>query len=152
MVKAVIEGLKNVSWLGRLEVVGKSPLIVLDCAKDAEAAEAAVNAIQEEFRYNRLIAIVSISSDKKIPSMIRNIARIADHFILTTHSVERRAADPEYLSELVQMNDRTFDIRRNQSEALELAVELAGVNDMVLVIGSVYLAGDIRSLLITRAS
>ena len=150
--KAVIEGLKNVSWLGRLEVVGKSPLIVLDCAKDAEAAEAAVKAIQEEFRYNRLIAIVSISSDKKIPSMIRNIARIADHFILTTHSVERRAADPEYLSELVQMNDRTFDIRRNQSEALELAVELAGVNDMVLVIGSVYLAGDIRSLLMTRAS
>ena len=144
---AVVEGLKMVSWPGRLEVVRKQPLLVLDCAKDAEATAAATKAIEEEFSYDRLIAIVSISSDKKIPPMIENIARIADHFILTTHSVERRAADPEYLGEEVNRNGRTFEIHEDQRKALENALKLAGENDMVLVIGSVYLAGDIRSLM-----
>ena len=149
---AVVKGLKMVSWPGRLEVVRKHPLLVLDCAKDAEATAAVTKAIEEEFSYDRLIAIVSISSDKKIPLMIQNIARIADHFILTTHSVERRAADPEYLGEEVLNNDRTFEIHEEQRKALEKALKLAGKNDMVLVIGSVYLAGDIRSLMKSIAS
>ena len=145
--EAVVVGLNEVSWPGRLEVLRKHPLLVLDCAKDAEATAAATEAIQEEFSYDRLIAIVSISSDKKIPLMIQNIAQIADHFILTTHSVERRAADPEYLGEEVRRNGRTFEILEDQRKALEKALKLTGENDMVLVIGSVYLAGDIRGLM-----
>jgi dihydrofolate synthase/folylpolyglutamate synthase len=150
--EAVVEGLNKVRWPGRLEVVYKHPLLVLDCAKDAEATAAATEAIRENFSYDRIIAIVSISSDKKIPLMIKNIAQIAEHFILTTHSVERRAADPEYLGEEVLRSGRTFEIHENQSEALDKALMLAGENDMVLVIGSVYLVGDIRSLIKSRAS
>ena len=143
--EAVRKGLRNVYWPARLEIVSKNPLVVLDCAKDAEATEAVRKTIQSDFTYDRMIAVVSMSSDKNIEGMIENISQIADHFIITKHSVTARAAEPDVLIKEITKAGKTFQVQLERVTAFDTAVNQAGDEDMVLVIGSVYLAGDARS-------
>jgi dihydrofolate synthase/folylpolyglutamate synthase len=143
--EAIRRGVMNVHWPARLEIVLEDPIVVLDCAKDAEATEAVRKTIERDFKTEKIIAIVSVSSDKNIPGMIKQISQIAQHFILTTHSVMGRAADPKRLADEVVKNGRTFEIIEDESSAFRRALELREYYNMVLVIGSVYLAGTARS-------
>jgi len=143
--EAIRLGLANVSWPARLEIVMKKPLVVLDCAKDAEAAEAVRRSIEREMKPRRIVAVVSMSSDKKIPGMIDSIAAVADRFIVTTHSVMGRAAEPAVIAAEVERNGRPYEIILDEEAAFKRALELAEDDDMVLVIGSVFLAGSART-------
>ena len=142
--QAIIKGVKKVYWPGRLEVVHHNPAIVLDCAKDAEATEAVRETIISDLNDRRIIAVVSMSSDKNIEGMIENIAAFADAFIITKHSVTYRAAEPERLISEITKYDKEYKVVLDHDEAFREAYEMAKPEDMVLVIGSVYLAGDAR--------
>jgi dihydrofolate synthase/folylpolyglutamate synthase len=143
--QAVREGLQGVYWPARLEVVRTSPTVVLDCAKDAEATEAVRRTLEGDVDMGRIVAVVSMSSDKNIPGMIRNIAAISERFIVTTHSVMGRAASPELIAEEITKNGRPYEVIENEKAAFTRGLELAGEEDTVLVIGSVFLAGAARS-------
>lgn len=142
--QAIIKGVKKVYWPGRLEVVHHNPAVVLDCAKDAEATEAVRETIISDLNDRRIIAVVSMSSDKNIEGMIENIAAFADAFIITKHSVTYRAAEPERLISEITKYDKQYKVVLDHDEAFREAYEMAKPEDMVLVIGSVYLAGDAR--------
>lgn len=141
----IVSGLRDVYWPGRLEVINREPMVVLDCAKDAEATEVVRDTILGELDGRRVIAVVSISSDKNIEGMIEHISEFADHFILTKHSVTYRATEPERLINEIEKYGKSYDVYIERDEAFRRALELAGPDDMILVIGSVYLAGDARS-------
>jgi dihydrofolate synthase/folylpolyglutamate synthase len=143
--EAIRLGLANVSWPARLEIVMKKPLVVLDCAKDAEAAEAVRRSIEQDMKPRRIVAVVSMSSDKKIPGMIDSIAAVAERFIITTHSVMGRAAEPTVIAAEVERNGRPYEIILDEVAAFKRALEMAEDDDMVLVIGSVFLAGSARA-------
>ena len=132
-------------WPGRLEVIQWEPMVVLDCAKDAEATEVVRNTIHDDLNNRRIIAVVSISSDKNIEGMIEHISDFADHFIFTKHSVTYRATEPERLIREIDKYRKPYEVFLEREEAFRHAVEIACPNDMILVIGSVYLAGDARS-------
>ena len=142
--KAIREGLSKARWPGRLEVVQRRPLVVLDCAKDPKAAENLSKVIQEEFDYNRLIIVVSISSDKDIPSMIDSLSRVGDYFIVTRHGVMGRAADPAVIAGELKRNSKPYEIVEGVGEAVERALEMAGERDMILITGSVFTVGEAR--------
>jgi dihydrofolate synthase/folylpolyglutamate synthase len=143
--QAVREGLQGVYWPARLEVVRTGPTVVLDCAKDAEATEAVRRTLEGDVDAGRIVAVVSMSSDKKIPGMIDSIAAVAERFIVTTHSVMGRAADPTVIAAEVERNGRLYEIILDEMAAFKRALELAEDDDMVLVIGSVFLAGSART-------
>ena len=143
--QAVREGLQGVYWPARLEVVRTGPTVVLDCAKDAEATEAVRRTLEGDVDAGRIVAVVSMSSDKNIPGMIRNIAAVSERFIVTTHSVMGRAASPELIAEEITKNVRPYEVIEDEKAAFTRALELAGEEDTVLVIGSVFLAGSART-------
>ena len=59
--EAIIQGLNNVYWPARLEVFHRDPLVVLDCAKDAEATMEVTETIQKDFKKRYIIAVISIN-------------------------------------------------------------------------------------------
>ena len=143
--ESIVNGLRDVYWPGRLEVIHRKPMVVLDCAKDAEATEVVRKTIVDDLNDRKLIAVVSVSSDKNIEGMIEHISHVADHFILTKHSVTYRAAEPERLINEIKKHGKTYEVYLEREKAFRHAVELAGPEDMILIIGSVYLAGDARA-------
>jgi dihydrofolate synthase / folylpolyglutamate synthase len=140
---AISKGLASVEWPGRLEVVQRSPLVVLDSAKDAEATRALAEAVGE-LPHRRLIVVVSISNDKNIPEMIANLAHIADHFIVTSHSVMGRAAEREGLGREIEKHGKPWESVYKVDDAVTRALEEAGKDDMILVTGSVFAVGEAR--------
>jgi len=144
--EAIARGLRGVAWPGRLEVVQISPLVVLDGAKDVKAARAVKEALLGEFTYDRLVAVVSISSDKKIADMIGEIARAADHFVITSHRVMGRAAKYSRIAAEVERYSKTHEYVADVKSAVRRAMEIAGETGMVIVVGSVFLVGEAREI------
>ena len=144
--EAIARGLRGVIWPGRMEVMQTGPLVVLDGAKDLEAARAVKEALLSEFTYDRLIAVVSISSDKKIAEMIGEIAQAADHFVITSHRVMGRAAKSSRIASEAERHSKTHEVVADVKTAVRRAMELAGETGMVIVVGSVFLVGEAREI------
>lgn len=141
---AIDAGLRRVKWPGRLEIVQRDPLVVLDCAKDPEAARALKETMLNDFAFDRLIAVVSISSSKNIPEMIAQFAQIADRFIITTHKVMGRAAAPSKIAKEVERHCKPYEILMDTKSAVRKALQLASQNDIVCIAGSMFLVGEAR--------
>lgn len=144
--KAIEDGLRRVKWPGRLEIMQRRPLVLLDCAKDAEGARALKETLLKDFTYQRLIMVVSISSDKNISAMIDQLAEAADRFIITSHTVMGRAADPSTIAKQVERHSKPYDITVDVKSAVCRALELATDDDLICVTGSVFLVGEARLL------
>ena len=145
-VESIEKGLKNVEWPGRMEVVQRSPMVLLDVAKDIEAMKAVKDALLSEYTSEKLIAVVSISSDKKIPQMIAELSQVVDRYVITVHRVLGRAADPLLIVSEAHRHGKPSEIVPNVKEAIARAITLAGGNGMVIIVGSVFLVGEAREI------
>jgi folylpolyglutamate synthase/dihydrofolate synthase len=94
------EGLENVRWPGRLEIVKEDPTILIDGAHNPAAAEALSNALVKNFlrRYKRIIFILGIMVDKDIKGIMEPLLHLASEIVLTSPDYER-AASPAKLAE-----------------------------------------------------
>ncbi len=142
---AVVEGLRRVCWPGRLEVMQKNPLVIIDGAKDAEAARALRRFIDKLPR-RRLITVISISGDKNIPVMVREIAGAADHVIATRHRLKSRTADPSIIAGEAIKLGKPVEVQPSVASAVRRALEISKPEDAVLVAGSVFFIGEAREL------
>jgi dihydrofolate synthase/folylpolyglutamate synthase len=140
---AIARGLADVRWPGRLEVMQKHPLVVLDSAKDAEAMRALAEAVMD-IPHERLVAVVSISGDKNISEMIRYLSPVVDRFIVTSHTVMGRAAERERIGKEAKRMNKSWESIERIEDAVDIAISCAGKDDMVLVTGSVFAVGEAR--------
>ncbi|MBU0591032.1 bifunctional folylpolyglutamate synthase/dihydrofolate synthase [Candidatus Micrarchaeota archaeon] len=142
---AMADGLKKTKWPGRMEIVQCNPLVVLDGAKDPEAMRRLSESI-DDFKYNKMILVLGISSDKDIPNMVRWITPKADEIIITQHSIAERAADPAIIVKEIVKYNRNYEIREHTADAVKTAIKHAGKKDLVLVTGSLFTVGEAREI------
>jgi dihydrofolate synthase/folylpolyglutamate synthase len=145
--EAIEEGLKKVKWPGRIEIMQKNPLVVLDCAKDPDSMKKLKAAILENFNYEKLILVISISNDKDYQSMLSNIVPISDFVVITRHKVMNRGTDPKILAEEVKKYSKNFVIVDDVKDAVEKGLSIADKKDMVLITGSLFTVGEARDFL-----
>jgi len=146
--RAVAAGLVGVDWPARMEVMGRRPLVILDCAHNVASAQALVETLQASFPPARRLLVFAASNDKDLAGMFRELAPHFAHFILTRYSSGSRSMPPGELAELFRRgSDRPFTISQTAAEAWQAARSLAGPDDIVCVTGSVFLAGELRPLL-----
>lgn len=139
--RAIRKGLRNTSWPGRCEVLARKPLFVIDGAQNSASARALVKTIREHFKYKNLILILGISQDKDKKGICKELDRLADQVILTKAHTPR-ASEPQQLYGYFTGKERfiTEDIK----SAKRLAEALAGKDDLVLITGSLFVAGEFR--------
>ncbi|MEV7326497.1 folylpolyglutamate synthase/dihydrofolate synthase family protein [Micromonospora sp. NPDC093244] len=154
-IEAVREGFASASSPGRLERVRSAPTVLLDGAHNPHGMAATVSALQEEFAFSKLVAVVGVLADKDASSLLELLEPVADVVVVTRNSSPR--AMPT--AELAALAGEIFGEERVESadempDAIELAValaeedvpgELSGVG--VLVTGSVVTVADARRLL-----
>ena len=136
--KVIRNGLKNVDWPGRLQVIQKEPYVVLDGAQNVASINAVLSSIKEIFEYKRLICIFGISSDKDIKGVCGVLDSACDIMILT-RSMSERAKDPAELKKHFSRVDAL--VTDSVEEAVSKGIKSANKDDLVLVTGSLYLVG-----------
>ncbi len=152
----VREGFAQVTSPGRLEVVRRSPVVILDAAHNPAGMEAAMGAITEAFTFAAVIGVLAVSEDKDVAGILDHMEPVISELVVTRNSSDR-SMDPDKLEELAAsaFGAERVHVARRLDDALEMAVGLAddasGEEGMtvtgVLVTGSVVTAGDARLLL-----
>ena len=138
------QGLARAYWPGRLESVSLQPHIVVDSAHNRHSAEQ-LQAALALFPNKRLILLFGASSDKDIHGMLEVLGPEAA-VVIVTRSFHPRASDPSELADLARsvLPHTPVYVTANVPDALRLAGDLAGPNDLVLVTGSIFVVADVR--------
>jgi dihydrofolate synthase/folylpolyglutamate synthase len=152
----VREAFAMVSSPGRLEVVRRSPTIILDAAHNPAGMAATAAAIDEAFTFTHLTGVFAASRDKDVPGMLSELEPLLDE-IVVTHNSSDRSLDPAQAAEIAAEifgEDRVRSADRIEDaidDAVALADEAAEEGRPggagVLITGSVITAGDARKLL-----
>lgn len=151
---AVTEGLARVHWPARLEVVGRRPLIVLDCAHNLASAQALIDTLQTSFPLAaptaRRLLLFAGSRDKDLGGMLHLLAPHFDHLYLTNFANNPRGVKPQKLAALLPPRaSDSFTLSEDSVQALQQARAAAQPQDLLCVTGSVFLAGELRPHLLT---
>ncbi|MGW2558882.1 bifunctional tetrahydrofolate synthase/dihydrofolate synthase [Streptomyces sp. NPDC001514] len=138
---------------GRLEVVRRSPTVVLDAAHNPAGARAAADGITEAFGFSRLIGVVGTSSDKDVKAVLEAFEPVFTEIVVTQNSSHRAMTADELAAVAVEVfGDERVVVEPRLDDALEAAVTLAEeeaeyAGAGVLVTGSVITVGEARLLL-----
>jgi dihydrofolate synthase/folylpolyglutamate synthase len=95
-----------------------------------------------------LIVILGISTRKDIAEMVAEIVPVADHIIVTQASF--RGNDPAFIAAEVRRLGCPCENTLNCQQALERALSLAKTHDLICCTGSLFLAGEVRRLWLSR--
>ncbi len=136
---------------GRLEVVRRSPTVIVDAAHNPHGAQALVSALEEAFTFTRLVGLISIVADKDAAGILEVLEPVLSEVVVTRNS-SHRALDPARLGQLALevFGEHRVTVVPSLPDALEQAVTLAeadGIGGGVLATGSVITAGEVRLLL-----
>jgi dihydrofolate synthase/folylpolyglutamate synthase len=137
----IVEGVKETFWPGRMQIVSKQPLIMLDGAHNPQAARELAHSVKEDFSYQRLILVIGVMDDKDIGTMMREILPIADEVIFTRAKYFRSATPERLMQEALPMK-KSGETAALLSEAIDRAKEMARPEDMILICGSLFTVGE----------
>jgi len=139
-------GLENVRWPGRLEVVRQQPLVVLDGAHNIDGVRTLAETLPQLVGERRVHLLFAVMADKDWPEMIAALApRIYD--VVVTRPLPRRSADPREVAQEWGRFVPTVRIEEDPQRAIESVLACAAEDDAVLVAGSLFLVGAVRSVL-----
>lgn len=149
----IAEGLANVVAPARLEVVRRSPTVVLDTCHNPHGARATIAAVTEAFGFAPLIGVVAMMADKDVTGVLEAFEPELNTIVCTTVSSTNRALSPDALAERAAdvFGEDRVRVAASMSDAIEAAVALAddaGPGAGVLIAGSVIAAGEARALLV----
>jgi len=140
------EGLKNAHWPGRLQVVSRNPLMILDGAHNPGAIRCLSEAVRGGFRYRRLILVLGVMADKDVRGVLRGIVPMAD-YVFFTRPEYYRAAAPEILVQAASALGKPGEIQPTLAKALEGAKRMAHREDLILITGSLFTVGETMAVL-----
>ncbi len=143
---------------GRLEIVRRSPTIVLDAAHNPHGAAALGEALEDSFTFSPLIGVIGVMGDKDHGGLLAALEAHLAHVVCTQNSTER-AMPAEQLAETAReiFGEDRVSVTPRLSDAIEAAATLAEAGEAfgdplgsgaVLVTGSVVTVGEARSLLV----
>jgi dihydrofolate synthase / folylpolyglutamate synthase len=156
----VREAFEQATSPGRLEVIRRSPTIVLDAAHNPHGAAATAEAVEDSFTFSPLVGVVGVMADKDYEGVLAAFEPVFAAIVCTQNSTER-AMPAEELAEVargIYGVDRVHVARRLE-DAIDQAATLAEAGGSfgeaigsggVLVTGSVITVGEARAMLRPR--
>jgi dihydrofolate synthase/folylpolyglutamate synthase len=156
----VHEAFEQATSPGRLEVIRRSPTIVLDAAHNPHGAEATAEAVQDSFTFSPLVGVVGVMADKDYEGVLAAFEPVFAAIVCTQNSTER-AMPAEELAEVARgiFGVDRVHVARRLEDAIDQAATLAEAGGSfgeaigsggVLVTGSVITVGEARAMLRPR--
>lgn len=151
--EVVRHGFASVTSPGRMEIVRRSPTIMLDAAHNPHGARALAQALQEEFAFDRLVGVVGVLADKDAAGILEALEPVLDCVVVTEARTPRAMPVDALAAVAVEVfGEDRVEVQALLPDALDAAIAL--VDDPaalggsgVVVTGSVITAGEARRLL-----
>jgi dihydrofolate synthase/folylpolyglutamate synthase len=142
--RLVQRGLARVEWPGRIEPVHDAPLILMDGAHNADAADALASALTELCAGRTLHLLVGMSGDKSPEELGRRLGRMAASATCTS-ARHPRALDPAQLAGRLWPYCNNVHVMPDPVDALTYLLNAVPPQDVIVVTGSLFLVGQLRA-------
>ncbi|WP_298752729.1 folylpolyglutamate synthase/dihydrofolate synthase family protein [uncultured Nocardioides sp.] len=147
----------DVTSPARLEIVRRSPTVILDAAHNPHGAAATAAALEDSFTFDPLVGVLGVMADKDAEGLLVALEPVLSHVVVTQCSTDR-AMRAEALGEAAidVFGEERVTVVPRLADAIEAAATLAEAGESVsasigagavLVTGSVVTAGEARTLL-----
>jgi dihydrofolate synthase / folylpolyglutamate synthase len=141
----VITGLAETELPGRMEEVWKQPRIIIDGAHNAHSIKALIRSLGAHITYDSLVMIFGCGQDKDVPGMLKEISLGADKIIFTRAKLNPRAVEVADLQKQFNgISGKMVQTADKFKDALKLAASAVSRDDLIIICGSFYLAGEAR--------
>lgn len=152
---AVRQGLSNVKWPGRLELMSENPKVLLDGAHNVDGMKSLADALRKyregQYKHRRLILCLGMLGDKEIEKAVGIIGPLAD-VIVVTKPGSPRAGDWEYVALLAgeYVAKDNIHVIEDPILAVSKCLEMLNQEDMLCITGSLYMLGTVRQYLLKK--
>ena len=145
----IISGFEKTTVPARMEILGKNPVILLDGGHNEDCALALRNVIRDNFYGKKIIMVSSIMADKDYDTYLSNVAPFANEFIATKADVPRALESDKLKEDASRYCNNCIEIK-NPAQAVAFALDNAEIDDIIIICGSFYLAGEVRENIINK--
>ena len=147
---AVHTGLASVIWPARMEIVGREPWWLIDCAHNEESVERVLESLPLYFDYRRAIFVLGVLGDKDLKAIAARLQAVAGAIVVTRPD-HPRALSAERTAAAFESWDGVLHVAADVESALRAARDLAGPDDLVCVLGSLFTAAEARATIERQA-
>lgn len=131
---------------GRLQVLNRSPLTLLDAAHNPQGAEVLAATLQSSFEVKSYVGVIGVLSDKDASGVLRKLEQVLEEVVIT-RSASPRALDVDELADLAReiFGEHRVRTANHLASAIEDAKEMVaeGIADGIIITGSVSLVADV---------
>jgi dihydrofolate synthase / folylpolyglutamate synthase len=143
---ALRQGLAEVRWPARAEILRRRPTVVLDAAHNVASAEALVRVLDESFQCPRRLLVFAATRDKDVRGMLEVLLPRFDEVILTRYWTNPRGVPPEELDALAaELSNIPRHVCPDPPTAWQTAQSLAAQDHLICMTGSIFAAAEMRS-------
>ena len=144
----VAQALEETSWPGRLEIVSREPLMILDGAHNPHAIKALLATLEERFTdYHKKILFTCIKT-KALEDMLDLLERVPDAKLTLTHFDDSRATDEDVLK--ATAHSRNLNYQDWQEFLDQQLTEDEEKKTVRIITGSLYFLSQVRAYLMER--
>jgi dihydrofolate synthase/folylpolyglutamate synthase len=133
-------GLETVEWPCRLSVVSKNPFIIIDGAHNEDGIDSLKAAATKYLSGGKIILVIGMLRDKNYEYAVEQLAPLS-HRVIATEPISPRALKAEEMAKAIRKYNDNVEAEADILAAIEKAKKSADSNSVVLICGSLYLAG-----------
>jgi dihydrofolate synthase/folylpolyglutamate synthase len=137
------DGLRDVYWPGRLEILSLEPLVVVDCAHNPYSMQVLCEALEEWFPEKRWVLVFGASADKDIAGMLKVLLPISE-YVIVTRSRHPRGAAPTELADMAVRAGGGAEVSVNVNKAIDRGLAMMDSGSGLLVTGSIFVVAEAR--------
>ncbi len=145
--QAIADGIARTRLPGRMEVMGREPLIVADAAHNAESAGALRDTLRDYFEWKRCFLVIGVMADKDLRGMGFALASLAE-LIICSRFQSPRSMDPYTMIQEIGFLGPAAVAEENVPDALNTALGHASPEDLICITGSLYVVAEAREHLL----
>lgn len=138
------KGLLYAKWPGRLEVVSKDPIFVIDGAHNIQGTDNLLKNLKHIFKNKKFIFLVGVLKDKEYESMLLKFIDMAEQFITVTPNLTPRGLDAKELANFLSKYHDNVKAAKDVQEGIKIAMEDTLPNKTICAFGSLYYIGEVR--------
>jgi dihydrofolate synthase/folylpolyglutamate synthase len=136
------DGLAKVNWPGRLQVLSKKPLLLVDGAHTPESVRKMRESLEKYFTFDKAIVIIGSSSDKDIAGIVEELTPLFKKAVIT-RSIHPRSMPADTIVKEFRRRGVQTVVVEDFSEVLSVALSMAGENDLVCATGSLFIVAGV---------
>jgi dihydrofolate synthase / folylpolyglutamate synthase len=138
----VSKALRGIHWRGRLQILQREPLVIIDGAHNEEGIGLLVDSIKRIYSGRRIIFVLAILRDKNLQVMIKRVCEVSDKLIISKNK-SKRAAEIEEQVMIAERYKADYETARDVVSATKRALSMARKDDVVIISGSLYTISEV---------